>query len=192
MIIGITGSFGSGKTTVAKMFSKLGAYVIDADKVYHSLISPGKSCYKNIVRHFGKGILNRAGRIDRKKLGKIVFKDKTKLRLLNNLTHPEIMKEVRRLAKLNKGRVIVEASLLIESGFYKEMDRVILVANEKEEQVKRIRENKGLPARETLKRIRMQAPFKKKAALADFIIDNGGSKTDTLTQVKEIWEKRGV
>ncbi|MCX5692810.1 MAG: dephospho-CoA kinase [Candidatus Omnitrophica bacterium] len=193
MIIGVTGSFGSGKTTVAKMFARLGAYAIDADKVYHSLIMPGENCYKKIVRRFGKDILSRTGRIDRKKLGNIVFKEKSKLKLLNSVTHFEVIKEIRDIAKSKRGKVIViEAPLLVETGFYREMDKVIVVANKKEEQIRRIRENRGLSAEETLKRIRMQMPFKEKLAFADFIIDNSGSKTNTLTQVKEIWKKRGV
>ena len=193
MIIGITGSFGSGKTTVAKMFARLGAYIIDADKVYHSLIRQREGCYKKIVKCFGKDVLDASCRIDRKKLGKIVFKDRTKLKLLNSITHPEIVKEIKRIARSKKSEfIIVDAPLLIESGFYKEVDRIILVANKKEDQVKRIRESAGLPAKETLKRIRMQMPFKKKLAFADFIIDNSGSRLSTLTQVKEIWKQRGA
>jgi len=192
MIIGITGSFGSGKTTVAKMFASLGAYVIDADKVYHSLIRQRGRCYKKIVAHFGKDILAERGRIDKAKLGKIVFKDVSKLRLLDSVTHPEIIKEIKRIVRSKKGRVIIDAPLLIESSFYKEADRIILVANKKEEQVKRIRESVGLPAKETLRRIRMQMPFKKKLAFADFIIDNSGSRRNTLAQVKEIWKQQGA
>ena len=192
MIIGITGSFGSGKTTVAKMFAKLGAYAIDADKVYHSLIRPEKNCYKKIVKYFGKDILAKSGQIDRKKLGNIVFKDKSKLKILNSITHDEVIKGIKRIVKTKKGKVIIEAPLLIESGFYKEVDKVILVANKEEEQVKRIKEARGLPSKKILKRIRMQMPFKKKLALADFIIDNSGSKRDTLIQVKEIWKQKGV
>jgi len=193
MIIGITGSFGSGKTTVAKMFARLGAYAIDADKVYHSLIRRGESCYKKIVRYFGKDILARSGQIDREKLGKIVFKDKSKLKLLNSITHTEVTEEIKRIVKSKKSKfIVIDAPLLIESDFYKETDRIILVANKKEDQIKRIRESRGLPAKETLKRIRMQMPFKKKLAFADFIIDNSGSKSSTLTQVREIWKKRGV
>jgi len=193
MVIGITGSFGSGKTTVAKMFARLGAYAIDADKVYHSLIRRGKKCYKKIVRYFGKDILAGRGRIDMEKLGKIVFKDRSKLKLLNSITHPEITKEIKRIVKLNKGRfIIIDAPLLIESGFYKEVDRIILVANKRDDQVKRKSESAGLPAQETLKRIRMQMPFKKKLAFADFIIDNSGSRRNTLTQVKEIWKQQGA
>ena len=190
MIIGITGSFGSGKTTVAKMFAKLGAHLIDADKVYHSLIRPRKKCYKKILKHFGKGILNKSGHIDREKLGKIVFKDKSKLKLLNSATHPEIVKEIKKIAKSKNGRfVIIEAPLLIESGFYKEVDTIILVGNKTEKQIERIKKARELSTEETLKRIRMQMSFRKKLAFADFIIDNSGSKTQTLRQVKEVWQK---
>lgn len=190
VIIGITGSFGSGKTTVAKMFARLGAYVIDADRVYHSLIKPGKPCYKKIVQHFGRDILSRTGKIDRKKLGGIVFKEKSRLKLLNSVTHPEVIKKIKDMARSKKsGVIIIEAPLLIESGFHKEMDKVVLVANKKEEQIKRMREGRGLSSGKTLKRIRMQMPFKKKLASADFIIDNSGSKAQTLRQVKNIWQK---
>jgi dephospho-CoA kinase len=190
MIIGITGSFGSGKTTVREMFARLGAYAIDADKVYHSIIKRGKDCYNKIVRYFGKDILSRTGQIDREKLGKVVFKDKSKLRLLNSLTHSQVIKEIKRIVRTNKKKVIIiEAPLLIESDFYKEVDKVILVANKKKEQIKRIKKLKGLSSKEILKRISMQMPFKQKLAFADFIIDNSGSKTNTLTQVKEIWRR---
>ncbi len=193
MIIGITGSFGSGKTTVAKMFGREGAYVIDADKVYHSLIAPGARCHKKIVRYFGKEILTGSSRIDRKKLGKIVFKDTSKLKRLNIMTHFEVIKEIKRIAKSIKGKdIVIEASLLIESGFYKNMDKIILVANKKREQVKRIKENKGMSGKDILERMKAQIPFKKKLVFADFIIDNSGSKTNTLIQVRKIWKQRGA
>ena len=192
MIIGITGSFGSGKTTVAKMFASLGAYTIDADKVYHSLIGPGKVCYKKIIMNFGKEILKKDNRIDRKKLGSIVFKQKSKLMLLNRLTHPEVIKEIRKIVKSKKRKVvIIEAPLLIESGFYKGLDRIILVVNKENQQIKRAGEAKDLDAKDISRRIRMQMPLKKKLAFADFIIDNSGSKKDTLSQARKVWEQIG-
>ena len=192
MLIGITGSFGSGKTTVAKMFAKFGAYTIDADKVYHSLIRPGKICYKKIIRNFGKEILKKSGCIDREKLSGIVFRQKSKLMLLNRLTHPEVIKEIRKIVKSEKRKVIIiEAPLLIESGFYKGLDRVILVVNKKNQQVKRASEAKGLNRKDVSRRIRMQMPLKKKLAFADFIIDNSGSKKDTLSRARKVWEQIG-
>ncbi|MCX5687134.1 MAG: dephospho-CoA kinase [Candidatus Omnitrophica bacterium] len=193
MMIGVTGSFGCGKTTVAKMFARLGAYAIDVDKVYHSLIRRGEKCHKEIVKYFGKDILAKSGQIDREKLGKIVFKDRSKLKLLNSITYSGIMEEIKKIVKSKKSKfIIIDAPLLIESGFYKKVDSIILVANKKEYQVKRIKESTGLSVTEILKRIRMQMPFKKKLAFADFIIDNSGSKLGTLTQVREIWKQRGA
>jgi dephospho-CoA kinase len=193
MVIGITGSYGSGKTTVAGMFGRLGAYVIDADKVYHSLMMPGKSCHKKIAGYFGKAVLNKTGHIDRKKLGKIVFGEKSKLKVLNNLVHPEILKEIRRMAKSSRKEVVViDAPLLLETCFYKEVDKVVLISNKKELQIKRIKGGRGLSCADTVKRIGMQMPFKKKLAFADFIIDNSGTKIKTLNRVKEIWENLGA
>lgn len=193
MIIGVTGSFGSGKTTVAGMFGRLGAYVIDADKVYHSLVIPGKSCHKKITGYFGKAVLNAAGRVDRKKLGKIVFGESSKLKTLNKLVHPEILKEIRRMAGSGRKKVIViDAPLLLETGFYREADKIILISNKKELQIKRIKESKGLSAKDAAERIGMQMPFKKKLAFADFIIDNSGTKIKTLNQVRKIWKNLGV
>ncbi|MFA5389568.1 MAG: dephospho-CoA kinase [Candidatus Omnitrophota bacterium] len=191
MIIGITGSFGSGKTTVAKMFAGSGGLMVDADKVYHSLITPGKKCYKKIVRHFGKGILDKDGRIDRKKLGGEVFRKKSRLRLLDNLVHPEIIKEIKAaIRSAGKKDVIVDAALLLETAFYKDMDIIVVVANKKKEQVRRIKKaGTGLSKSAIESRIRTQMPFRKKLAFADFIIDNSGSKIQTLRRVRDIRKK---
>jgi len=186
MMIGITGSLGSGKTTVAKMFKRLGAYVIDVDELYHSLIKPGKKLYRKIVQQFGKGILKENKAIGTKKLAQVVFRKKSKLKTLNQLTHPEVIKKIKDIIASKKGKfIIVDAALLIESGFYKELDKLIVMKIKKDTQLNRIR---GITKKEALTRIRMQAPFKEKAALADFIIDNTGSKKETLSQVKRIWE----
>jgi len=189
MIMGITGSFGSGKTTVAGMFARLGAYVIDADRIYHSLIKPGKRCYKAIIKNFGKGILRPDGQIDRIKLGQIVFKKKAKLQLLNRTVHPEIIREIKRIANSKKDRIIViDGALIIESGLYKNLDRLILVRNKTKEQSRRLKRDRLLPEIETRKRIMMQMPLRKKLVFADFIIDNSGTRGETLSQVKKAWE----
>jgi len=180
MIIGVTGNFGSGKTTVASMFRRLGACVVDADKVCYSLMAPGKGVYKRIVRTFGKAILKKDRSIDRKKLGEIVFKSRVKLNRLNKIVHPEAIKSINKIIRAKKNRVVVmDAPLLVESGYYKKMDKLIVVRSSRKQS-------------DTLGIIRMQASLKKKLALADFIIDNSGSKTKTLLQVRKIWKRMGV
>lgn len=193
MIIGITGSFGSGKTTIAKMFKRKGAYVIDADKVCHSLMSSSADLRRKIVRRFGKDILTKDGKIDRKKLGRFVFKDKAKLRMLNRLIHPAALKEIKRIIKTKRRKdiIMVDAPLLIESDFYKEMDRVIVVSNTVDKQIKRLVKAGSAERKDALRRIRMQSSLKRKLELADFIIDNSGSKKKTLFQVGKIWKTIG-
>ncbi|MFH1783227.1 MAG: dephospho-CoA kinase [Candidatus Omnitrophota bacterium] len=192
MIIGLTGSFGSGKTTVSKMFKGLGANIIDADKVYHSLITPRERLYKGIIGLFGKDILKKDRTIDRKKLSSVVFKDRGRLRRLNSLTHPCVISEIKKISAKQKGVVILEAPLLFESGLFKDMNKIIVVKASVATQVKRLRISKGLKAGLVLERIRMQMPLKKKLAFADFIIDNDGTKKTTNSQVIKIWERLGA
>ena len=190
-MIGITGNFGSGKTTIARMFKKKGAYIIDADSICHSLIQPSKPAYKKILRDFGKAILKKDNSIDRKKLAKIVFEDEKKLKTLNRLLHPYVIKEIDRLIRLNRDKriIIVDAPLLIESGLHKKMDKIIVVKNRLAVQVSRLKKAMGLTKIEILKRLRWQMPFEKKAGLADFIIDNSHSKNKTFVQVQRIWKQ---
>lgn len=192
MIIGITGSFGSGKTTISKMFKRLGAYIIDADKVCRFLMLPSKKVYKKIVRHFGKSILKKGRSINRKALAGIVFKNKAKLNLLNKIVHPEAIREIKRIMRTNKKRkvIVIDAALLLESGFYKDMDKLVVVKAKRDKQVRRLR---GMKKSQILQRLKMQSPLKKKLALADFIIDNNGTKKETFIQVRKIWKQtRGV
>ena len=190
MIIGITGSFGSGKTSVAKMFKDLGAYIIDADEVCHSLMMPSGKLYKKIVSCFGNNILKSDKRIDRKMLAKIVFGDGSKLQLLNRLVHPEAISRIREIGQANKKRkvIIIDAALLVETSFYKEMDSIIVVRTDRDKQIKRLIRSMGMTKKEILKRINVQAPLKKKKAFADFIIDNSGTRRETLFQVEKIWK----
>ncbi|MEE8317867.1 MAG: dephospho-CoA kinase [Candidatus Omnitrophota bacterium] len=190
MIIGVTGSFGSGKTTVARMFARLGAYIIDADRICRSLMMPRKKVYKRIVRYFGNNILKDNRAIDRKKLAVIVFGQRSKLRLLNRLVHPEAIKEINKIIRINKKRkvIVVDAALLVESDFYKDMDRLIVVRTDRDRQLKRIMRRSDMTQKEILERIGMQAPLKKKMVLADFIIDNSGSRKQTLFQVEKFWK----
>ena len=196
VIIGVTGSFASGKTTVSNMFKGLGAYVIDADKICHCLMLPSNKVYKKIIRHFGASILKKNRSIDRKKLAEIVFNKRPELNLLNKIVHPAAMRRIKRIIRSKKKRnfIIVDAALLLETGLYKDMDKIIVVRLKRTEQLKRARKAKGMSRKQILQRIRMQAPIQKKLAHADFIIDNSAAKKKTFIQVSRIWKtiRRGL
>ncbi len=190
IIIGLTGSFGSGKTTAAKMFKSFGARVIDLDKIAHGVILPWTKVYGRIAALFGKGVLKKNGSIDRARLSWIVFNNKALLEKLNNITHPEIIGIMNRQIKDSRNKVIVlDAPLLIESGIEKIADKIIVVTSIQNKQVERVADKTGLSRADILKRIRQQIPLRHKARLADFIIDNNGTIAQTKKQAVKIWRK---
>lgn len=188
IILGITGSLGSGKSTVAKMFRESGAAVIDADKIGHSLLKPGSRAYQKIIRHFREGILRRDGSIDRRKLASLVFKDEEKLKRLNRIMHPEIIRAIKtRVSSSKPGVLVLDAPLLIESGLQGLVDKLIVVKINRMKQLKRISLRKApLSDKQALRRIKAQMPLKDKIRLADFVIDNNGTLSQTRKQVGQI------
>jgi dephospho-CoA kinase len=187
LILGLTGGIASGKSTVAAMFKSLGARVIDADKISHSLIKPDTRVYRQIVRTFGRSILNKDRTVKRSELGRIVFNDKDRRKKLNRIMHPEIIRIIRKkLNALRKGTVVLEAPLLIESGLTGLVDKLIVVNVSLANQIKRIQRKNPINNKEILKRIKSQMPLEKKVRLADFVIDNNGTKEKTRKQVAKI------
>jgi len=189
--IGLTGSFGSGKTTVAKMFESLGARVLNADKIAHKLIAKNGRCHKRVVKAFGKEILTR-GVIDRNKLAGVVFNDFRKKKKLEQIIHPEVIKELKaRLAQYKKNKrvkiAVIDVPLLFESGLDRVVDATLVVKANREKQISRNIKRRGLTRAEILKRIKGQLSVKKKIRLADFVVDNRGDSKKTRRQVKEIW-----
>lgn len=193
IIVGVTGGFGTGKSTVAKMFGRLGAVMISADKIAHDVIMPGEVIYKKVISLFGVSILNRDKTIDRKKLGRIVFNDRKSLKLLNNLIHPEVIKRIKEIVKKKSRRsgaiFIVDVPLLIEAGLLNMVDKLIVVTADRKTQIKRCMERMNLTRADVIKRIRNQMPLSKKRLLADFIIDNNGSFNSTKKKVEKVWEE---
>jgi dephospho-CoA kinase len=191
MIIGLTGSFGSGKTTVAGYFRSSGARIIDADAIAHSLLKPSHAIYRRIVRVFGQDILNHDATINRGLLAHRVFTHKKNLAVLNAIMHPAISASiVRQIQKFRRGIVIIDAPLLLESGLQRLTDAVIVVNVSKARQIQRLR--KRLPhatKRDILARIASQIPLREKLRAADFIIDNNGSRVTTRKQVKQVWKQ---
>ena len=194
IVIGLTGSFGTGKSTVARMFKELGARVLDADTIAHNLIRPGRDSWRKIVHWFGTDILNRNQSINRDKLAKIVFRKRQDLRKLERIIHPLVIREIAgRLRKIENSRkdeiVVIDAPLLIEAGLAKKVDTLIVVKLNRTEQIARSLKQKGISRAQILKRIRSQLPLSKKIAIADYVVDNNGRKNDTRRQVKKIWEE---
>ncbi|NQT00103.1 MAG: dephospho-CoA kinase [Candidatus Omnitrophica bacterium] len=194
LIVGITGSYKSGKTTCCKMFNSLGAVTIDADKIYHQLLKTSTILRKKIISAFGKQVLNSNQEIDRKKLAKVVFADKRALKKLTQITHPVIIRELKdktaEYKKTNEGRVlIIDAPLLIEAGSIKLVDKLVVVKANKCEQIKRARGKAKISKAEIIGRINAQLAQKAKIKLADYVIDNNGSLKQTRAQVKNIWQQ---
>ena len=188
MVIGITGSFGSGKTTAARMFASLGARVIDADRIAHRLLRPGTEVYRSIIRNFGREVLAKGCAIERRKLARIVFASPGLLRKLNRIVHPAVIASIkRRVAKSKKKIFVVDAPLFIEAGLKKDVDLLIVVKSTRKKQTERLLKRGKYTKAEIIKRIKSQMALSKKARLADFIIDNDGSKAKTWVQVKRIY-----
>jgi dephospho-CoA kinase len=210
MVIGITGNFGVGKTTVTNMFRRLGARVIDADRIAHTIIRPKAAAYKQIIAYFGKKILL-GSYISRKRLAREVFSGGEKLKRLNKIMHPKILRIIKeRIKKISDREILViDAALLIESGLSRTLaydqvvrkyrraqdllpwvDKLIVVKSEPKIQMQRLKRS-GLTVRETERRLNTQLAQDKKIGLADFVIDNSGSRSQTQKQVRKIWNKIG-
>lgn len=192
-VIGLTGSFASGKTSVAKMFKDLGAKVLDADKIVHTLLADDKPCRRLIARQFGSEIIKKGG-VDRKQLAGIVFKNQKHLKKLEAILHPRvrtyIKDEIGRLRKRNARAVIVlEVPLLFEAGFDRLCDTTVVVTARKALQIKRAQARTGLSAKEINQRIKSQMALKEKALLADYIIDNSKNTKKTKRQVMQLWQE---
>ena len=195
LIVGLTGGIVGGKSTVASMFRDLGAKIIDADKLGHNVILPSKSAWKKIVKIFGKDILQNDLTINREKLGKIVFANQTLLKKLNEITHPEITKMIKKEINLAKNKthnqekvLIIDAALIYEAKIDRFMDKIIVVYIDKDEQIKRLIKRNNLYKDEALKRIRSQIPMEEKAKMAGYVIDNSNSLNETREQVEKIWQ----
>jgi dephospho-CoA kinase len=190
--VGLTGNIASGKSHASSVFAELGARIIDADAIVHDLFSPGSETYNKVAAAFGPRVIGSDGTIDRRSLGDIVFHDRSKLQLLNALVHPDVQREVMaRVFELEKrgfdGIVITDAALLIESGYYRRQDRLIVVFCDADLQLARVMTRCGLSEEEARVRIDSQMRQEEKVKLADYTIDTSGTYSSTREQIEGIY-----
>jgi dephospho-CoA kinase len=191
IIVGLTGSVGTGKSTVTNFFRELGAYIIDWDELAREVTRPHSKAWKEIVEHFGKGILNDDLTIKRQKLADIVFSDKGKVAKLNQIVHPEVFKEDERITNEIKSLdpdalIIKDIPLLFEVAHPIFVDKIIVVSASEQTQLRRL-EEKGMSREDARNRIKSQLPLEKKIKAADFVINNDGPPEETKRQVEEIY-----
>jgi len=196
IIAGLTGSIGTGKSTVAQMFADLGANIIDADQLSREVVKPGKPAWQKIVDYFGKDVLNDDLTINRSRLADVVFNDKAKLEKLNSIVHPEVLKEdallVEKIKTVNPdGLIVKEIPLLLELGpelARKIVDIIIVVYASPEVQLKRLIE-RGMSEEDARNRIKNQIPVDDKIKSADFVVNNNGDLESTRAQVFQIYNQ---
>ena len=192
-IIGLTGPSGAGKSFVSAHLAKKGIPVIDADAVYHSLLTKGSDCTKALTDEFGTEILNENGEPDTKKLGAIVFKSEEKLKKLNSLVLGFVIDKINdmisELEKANHTAVILDAPTLIESGFSAECDHVISIIADKEVRINRICERDNISIEKASMRVSAQKADDFYVNNSEYVITNDSNQTELLCRVDELFGK---
>ncbi len=194
MIIGLTGGIASGKTTAACYLKELGARVISADQVSREIMAPGQEAYRKVWEQFGEDILTEEQKIDRSRLGEIIFSDKKKRKQLEEITHPLIIKKIKeKIGELQDERkkevIVVEAPLLFEVGMENMMDQIWVVYCDRETQIERLVRRDNLSRAEACSRIDTQMPLEEKKVQADVVIRNCGSREELKNKVYAYWQK---
>ncbi len=194
LIVGLTGGVASGKTAVSRVLEEEGAYIIDADQIARELVQPHKPAWNELVRAFGKEILQEDGTIHRKKLAEKVFADLKQRKLLNQILHPEIKQEMDRRAREIGQRdpeaiVVIDAPLLVELGAHRRVDKLIVVTSTQAQQIERLKERDGRSPEEALGIFSSQMPVEEKAKIADFVIRNEGSFEETKKRARKVFKE---
>lgn len=190
--VGLTGGLACGKSFVGQALAGLGCYLIEADRLGHEVMLPGGEAYHAIVQEFGREILEPDGRINRRKLGGMVFHDAERLAKLSGLVHPPVQeREEALMAEIARrdarAIVVVEAAILVETGRYKYFDRLIVVTCNSEQQMERAGERGSYTKEEIQARLARQLPLEEKLRVADYVIDTSGDKEATLEQVRNVY-----
>jgi len=186
--IALTGGIGAGKSAAAAEFARLGAEVIDADKISRRIMLPGESAYNKVVAEFGSGILLQDGTINRRALGDIVFSDREKLEKLNSITHSQIYEEIKRGINMSEAEVVcVEIPLLFTTKCPVEFDMKIAVIASPETRIKRTMERDNVTLEQVEARMEKQLSDEELKVLADCVIENDGDIELLRKQVEAIY-----
>jgi len=194
IVVGVTGSFGTGKSTVARLLARRGARVIDADAVAHALMARGTPVWRRLRRRFGEAVVRADGRIDRVALSRVGFASRRAWRDLCRIIHPAVIARVRwQIGQIRRRAptavVVLDVPLLIESGMASWVDWLVVVTASRRVQVARLRRRQRWPVAEIRRRLGWQLPLVDKVRVADVVIDNGGSRRATAVQVQRLWER---
>ena len=209
--VGLTGGIAAGKSVVGEMFVALGARLVQADRIAHSLMQPGEAVYNEVVRHFGREILNRDSSVNREKLAEAAFGKASdsageqasgvapaRIGELNRIVHPAVIRSqeawMEEMGRQDPHAIaFVEAALLLEAGAGKRFDQLVVVTCSEDQRVARFaaRQKIDLEAarKEVARRMAAQLPDEEKIKAADFVIDNSSSLEQTRDQVRQVWEK---
>jgi len=196
LIIGVTGNIGSGKSTVCQILARLGAMVIDADKLAHEAYKPHSQTWQELIDAFGRDIVKPDEEIDRQKLGQMVFSDHNALAQLNRIVHPGTYRlaEERIADCRRRGAKVIalEATLLIEAGWRTLVNKVWLVVAPEAVIVERVKGDQELSQAQILARLKSQMPAEEKAKYADAIVYNDGSLNQLESRATELWDKLDI
>jgi dephospho-CoA kinase len=194
LLVGLTGGIASGKSVVAARLAEHGAVVVDADRIAREVVEPGTPALARIAEEFGPEVLTSDGRLDRAALGAIVFSDEQKRLLLNSITHPAILDESQRqfaaAAAADPDAVVVyDVPLLSEARGRAEFDVIVVVSAPEATRIQRMVSLRGMSVDEATRRIRSQASEETRRAMADVIIEAGGTLEETLAQADAVWQQ---
>jgi len=204
--VGLTGGIAAGKSVVGEMFVALGARLVQADRIAHSLMQPGEPVYNEVVRHFGREILNPDGSVNRAKLAEVAFgpsdapvsKRASRIEELNRIVHPVVIRSqdewMQEMGRQDPRAVaIVEAALILEAGAAKRFDRLIVVTCTAEQRIARFAARQKIDVetarKEVVRRMAAQLPDEEKIKAANYVIDNSGSLGQTREQIGKVWEQ---
>lgn len=193
-LIGLTGGLGSGKSTALRVFKRLGARVIDADFLARRAVDPGQPAWRDIKRRFGRQVFYKNGRLNRQRLSRLVFTDKKALKELNAIIHPRVKEmEIRLIAGIKKKRpnavVVVDAPMMIEAGFHRTKDCLVVMRTTVQNQLKRVVKKGGLSRAQAQARIDAQMPTAKKVKQADYVIENNGTVHECRKQAAAVYRE---